>query len=241
MKKEIFIIICVCFLSCELFSQQNTLNGTYVSPMIGMENIVYIFEKDTFMYTSGDVIECGVRGETEKGLYSIENKKINFVPLPPKYFQKSVITYDKEDYRNDRYDFSITVSNLQRDSIITQFDLCLFDSTDLILPFLSITSMDSVLYFSYGGIQNIVKIELEACGYEKILLDFDPAFHGRHNYSIRLEEKVYNYVYRPPYSWSLIEIKPRFIKVKHWGETMLMVKSEYVTNEFIKTGLFNEN
>jgi hypothetical protein len=224
-----------------LFAQQNSLNGTYVSPMIGMENMVYKFENDTFMYTSGDVIECGVVGSTEKGLYSIENKKITFVPLPPKYFQKSVINYDKEDYRNDRYDFSITVSNLRRDSIITQFELSIFDSTDFILPFLSIISMDSVLYFSYGGEQNIVKIELEACGYEKIQLDFNPSFHGRHNYYIGLAEQEYNYVYRLPYSWSLIEIKPKFIKVKNYFGTMLMVKKEYVTKEFIKTGVFNEN
>jgi hypothetical protein len=228
-------------LGLTVLSQNLKLYGIYVSPMEGMENTVYEFRNDTFMYTSGDFFECGVRGETQKGIYSIKDGKINFSPLSPENFQKSIVKYEKEKFRQDRYDFVIHVKGLKNDTSL-YFEINLFDSLSLDFPFLTINSSKDWLYFAYGGSQKIKKIEIVAFCYERIKLDFDPSYYGRHIYEIRLAEKVHNYVYRSPYTWEIIEIKPKYIRVMpdYSVYPMIMVKGEYVTDDFIETGVFKE-
>jgi hypothetical protein len=237
MKKAFLLFILIDLLGYSLLSQNTKLSGIYVSPIQGMENTVYEFENDTFITTSGDFDI----GETLKGLYSIKNDKIYFTPLPPKSFQKSEVKYDKEEYRRDRYDFSIQVRTPENDTSFF-FELYVYDSINKNFPFITMYSSKQWLGFSYGGKQRIKKLEIISLCYENIELEFDPSFYGRHAYEINLAKKIHNYVFRSPYTWEIIEINPKYIRVRpDYSEyPMLMVKKEYVTNEFIKTGVFKD-
>jgi hypothetical protein len=241
MKKVFLLLILIDLLKYSVLSQNSIVSGIYVSQIQGMENTVYEFKNDTFITTSGDVIECCVIGETQKGLYSIKNDKIYFTPLPPKSFQKSEVKYDKEEYRYDRYDISIQVRAPENDTAFF-FELYVYDSIDVDNPFITMYSSKQWLGFSYGGKQRIKKLKIISLCYENIELEFDPSFYGRHVYEINLAKKVHNYVYRSPYTWEIIEINPKYIRVRpDYSEyPMLMVKREYVTDDFIETGVFKE-
>lgn len=241
MKRLLLVFICNSIIGYSLFSQNTFLNGIYISPVEGLESTVYEFKNDTFIHTSGDVFECGVRGTTQKGIYSIQGNKIYFKPLSPETFQKSIVKYSKEQFRSDRYDIGVQIYTSKYDTNF-YFEVFIYDTTNSVFPFITLFASNKWITFSYGGKQRISKIEIISGCYEKVELEFDPDFYGKHNYEINLAEKLHNYVYREPYIWDLIEIKPKFIIVRqsYSSYKTLMVKSEYVTDEFISTGVFTE-
>lgn len=241
MKRYISIIIFVILNDFISFSQNKIQDGIYMSSIsVGMESMIYEFKNDTFIHSSGDYIECGIMGETRKGLYSVKDKKIFFKPFPPSYFQKSLVQYKKEDYRYDRYDFEISITRLENDSFDNEFEIELYDSLNLNLPFLVVSGSRGKLNFSYGGIQKITKICLKSCRFENVQLDFEPLFYGRHIYDIKLAQMVERYVDYGQFSFDIIDITPKFIKIYFGSQPLLLVKKEFVTNEFLTKGIFTE-
>lgn len=240
MKRYISVIIFVILSDFISFSQNKIQDGIYMSSFVDMQSMIYEFKNDTFIHSSGDYIECGVRGETLKGLYSIKGKKILFKPFPPSYFQKSVVEYRKEDYRYDRYDFEISITELKNDSAVNEFEIELYDSSSVSIPFLIINGSNGKLNFSYGGIQKITKICLKPCYFENVQLNFDSLFHGRHIYNIKLAPMYNRYVDRGQFSFDIIDITSKFINIYFGSEPLLLVKKEFVTDEFMRTGIFTE-
>lgn len=236
MKKYLHILVLIAISNISSFSQNKILDGIYVSRVEGM---VYKFKNDTFSHSYGDYIDadCGVIGETVKGKYLIENNQIKFSPLSPRHFQKSLVQYKKENYWDQRFDFEFSVTNLLNDSLIDEFTIDLYDSINF-FPFMMINGFNGKAKISYSGIQKIKRIELRSGCYERLRLDFDSLFGGRHIYSIKLASMTENFVEAKPFSFKLIDINPKYIKIYFGNKPIFLVKEEYVTDEFIKTGVF---
>ena len=89
MRKYLIILIYVLSVPITSKSQDRFDDGTYCSPIIGIEGVRYKFYADTFE----TYIACDLGCLTIKGIYKIIGNTIEFSPIDPELLKKSIIKY----------------------------------------------------------------------------------------------------------------------------------------------------
>jgi hypothetical protein len=225
-----------------LFSQSRIPDGIYNSQIFTLGNEVYEFHGDTFLYRFGDTYsyDCHAQCSAIKGTYKISRGRIYFTPFTLSNLLKSEIRYSKKDtFPVRRFNFNFSIRDLKSDSFLTNSSIQLFETGNKFAPFLTLFPTDGKISFSYEGIENIEKLLVDANCFESIQLDFDSLFFGTHEYAVNLAEKEENYETREPYSLELIKMTDKYLVVKG-SHSFILLKKEYVTSEFLKTGIYKE-
>jgi len=208
-------------------------DGTYMSPLLIIENIVYKFYADTFETYKA----CDIGCLTTKGLYEIIDSTIYFYPIDPDYLHKSVIKYSKgKEHKNDVYnEFHIAIKCEGDTSSEIPYCIWLRDSLDS--PIMTLISNGGIIHICNFSFPQINKIIAGTLGLDKedVTLTFDKKFSGEHFFNVLLANDSMHYIKEENYSLKIIKRSEIGFTVKDSFDPLEFRLEKYVTDEFMNS------
>jgi hypothetical protein len=223
------------YIKCQ--TKDRFIDGTYMSPLLSIQNLIYKFYGDTFETYKACVIGC----LTTKGLYEIIDSTIYFYPIDPENLQKSVIYYSKgKEHKNKRANEFYIFIKCENDTLTeTSYWIWLRDSLDN--PIMTLISNGSIIHICNFSYPQINKIKVGSVGLDKeeVTLPFDRDFIGEHSYSIILANDSMHFVKEDNYSLRIIKRSEIGFTISDIYCPIEFRLEKYVTDDFIYSRIRN--
>jgi hypothetical protein len=234
--RKILILVIVRYGGMNLNSQDRFEDGTYCSPIIGLESIIYKFYADTFETYRA----CDLGCLTTKGIYKIVDDKINFYPLDPELFKKSIVRYSRgHDNNNIPFvapynDFEFHVKFMDNQIRKNNYMIWLRDSLDrAIMTFHCNGDTFNICNFNVPILDKI-KIGGFDGNSEEITLKYDKKFIGKHIFDIQIANDDKHYVKDDTFSITIVSRSKIGFSIIYGGILELR-NTKYINDEFINS------
>jgi hypothetical protein len=235
--KKIFILVILFYGGMSLKSQDRFEDGMYCSPIIGIEGIRYKFYADTFETYKA----CDLGCLTTKGIYKIVGNKINFYPLDPELFKKSIVMYRKGQeninipYVKPYNEFEFHVNFKDNQGQKNNYTIWLRDSLDkAIMTFHCNGDTFNICNFNVPFLD---KIKISGCdgNSEELTLKYDKKFIGEHIFDIQIANDDKHYIKDDTFSINLVNRSKNGFSIIYFGDTLELRNEKNIDNEFLNS------
>jgi len=214
-----------------LKSQNRFDDGTYCSPIIGIEGVRYKFYADTFETYRA----CDIGCMTTKGLYKIIGNKIQFYPIKADLLKNSIIRYtQKTNVFNDN-SFTFHVKFLNNTDKI-RFGVWFFKDS-IAKSLMTLYCYGDTLIVHDNEKRNFDKILVGGLDLDKeqVYLKFDKKFFGEHIFDIIISDDNKHYIDADDYSLNLVSRSKTSFSIIYFGDTLELRNEKFITNDFLNS------